>query len=89
MSPVDASPRGIRDGDHVRVFNDRGELRGRARLTTRMIPGLVDIPQGAWWTPDKNGVDRRGCINVLTSQRATPGARGNAQHTLLVQVERA
>jgi anaerobic dimethyl sulfoxide reductase subunit A len=89
MNVVDAGARGIADGDAVRVFNDRGELRGRARLTRRIVPGLVDIPQGAWWTPDSKGVDRRGSVNVLTSERATPGARGNAQHTMLVQVERA
>jgi anaerobic dimethyl sulfoxide reductase subunit A len=89
MNVMDAASRGIRNGDPVRVFNDRGELRGRARLTIRMIPGLVDIPQGAWWTPDAHGVDRRGCVNVLTSQRTTPGARGNAQHTMLVEVQRA
>jgi len=89
MNVKDAASRGIRNGDEVRVFNDRGELRGRARVTTRMIPGLVDIPQGAWWTPDAKGVDRRGCVNVLTSLRATPGARGNAQHTMLVEVRRA
>lgn len=88
MNPVDARARGIANGDEVRAFNDRGELRGRARLTTRIIPGLVDIPQGAWWTPDAKGVDRRGCVNVLTSERATPGARGNAQHTMLVEVAR-
>jgi anaerobic dimethyl sulfoxide reductase subunit A len=50
---------------------------------------VVSIPQGAWYTPDKNGVCRRGCINVLTSQRPTPLAHGNAQHTILVEVEKA
>jgi anaerobic dimethyl sulfoxide reductase subunit A len=89
MNPVDASPRGIVDGDEVRVFNDRGEIRLRVRLTRRIIPGVVDIPQGAWWTPDAAGVDRRGNINVLTSERPTPGAHGNAQHSVLVEVARA
>jgi anaerobic dimethyl sulfoxide reductase subunit A len=89
MNPIDAVARGIRDGDTARVFNDRGELRVRVRITRRIIPGLVDIPQGAWWAPDALGVDRRGNVNVLTSERATPGARGNAQHSNLVQVERA
>jgi anaerobic dimethyl sulfoxide reductase subunit A len=88
MNPVDAQARGIRNGDTVRAFNDRGTLVGRVRVTTRIIPGLVDIPQGAWWTPDANGVDRRGNVNVLTSERATPGARGNAQHTMLVDVRK-
>ena len=86
MNPIDADARGIEDGDEVRVFNDRGEIRLRVRVTRRIMPGVVDIPQGAWWTPDEQGVDRRGNINVLTSERPTPGARGNAQHTLLVQV---
>jgi anaerobic dimethyl sulfoxide reductase subunit A len=88
MNPIDAAPRGIADGDVVRVFNDRGELTVRVRLTRRIIPGLVDLPQGAWWTPDERGVDRRGSMNVLTSERPTPGARGNAQHSNLVEVEK-
>ena len=86
MNPIDAAARDIEDGDEVRVFNDRGEIRLRVRVTRRIMPGVVDIPQGAWWSPDAGGIDRRGNINVLTSERPTPGARGNAQHTLLVQV---
>ena len=45
--------------------------------------------QGAWWTPDKNGVDRRGSVNVLSSERWTPLAFGNAQHTIMVQAAKA
>jgi anaerobic dimethyl sulfoxide reductase subunit A len=89
MNPMDAAARDLEDGDEVRVFNDRGEIRLKVRVTRRIMPGVVDIPQGAWWSPDAGGIDRRGNINVLTSERPTPGARGNAQHTLLVQVARA
>jgi anaerobic dimethyl sulfoxide reductase subunit A len=71
------------------VFNDRGALVIRAHLTQRIRPGVIAISQGAWYTPDEKGVCRRGCINVLTSQRPTPLAHGNAQHTILVEVERA
>jgi anaerobic dimethyl sulfoxide reductase subunit A len=88
MNPIDAAARDIEDGDEVRVFNDRGEIRVTVRVTRRIMPGVVDIPQGAWWSPDEGGVDRRGNVNVLTSERPTPGAKGNAQHTLLVQVAR-
>jgi anaerobic dimethyl sulfoxide reductase subunit A len=49
----------------------------------------VAIPQGAWWTPDRNGVDQAGSINVLTSARWTPLAFGNAQHTIMVEVKKA
>ena len=38
----------------------------RPRMSARILPGVVDIPQGAWWKPDANGVDHGGCINVLT-----------------------
>ncbi len=52
------------------------------------MPGVLAIPQGAWWEPDADGVDRRGSINVLTSERWTPFAFGNAQHTIMVQAEK-
>jgi anaerobic dimethyl sulfoxide reductase subunit A len=89
INELDAGARGIGDGDDVRVWNDRGTMVLPCRVTPRIMPGVVNIPQGAWWTPDSDGVDRRGCINVLTSERWTPLAWGNAQHTIMVQVEKA
>jgi len=88
ISQGDAAARGIANGDQVKVFNDRGALLIRARVTKRIRPGVVAIPQGAWYTPGKDGVCRRGCVNVLTSQKATPLAHGNAQHTILVEVKK-
>jgi anaerobic dimethyl sulfoxide reductase subunit A len=88
MNPIDAAARDIHDGCLVHVWNDRGELIIPARVTTRILPGVVDIPQGAWWKPDANGVDHGGCINVLTSHRWTPLAFGSTQHTIMVEVER-
>jgi hypothetical protein len=49
---------------------------------------VVDIPQGAWYEPDENGVDRGGCVNVLTSHHWTPFAFSNTQQTMMVQVEK-
>lgn len=89
LNPLDARSRGIEDGDEVRVFNARGAVRLRCRVTPRILPGVIDIPQGAWWTPDERGEDRRGNVNVLTSERWTPLAFGTAQHTAMAQVERA
>jgi anaerobic dimethyl sulfoxide reductase subunit A len=89
INPLDAEPRKIRNGDRVKVFNRRGATVVKCRVTPRIMPGVVALPQGAWWTPDKDGVDRRGSVNVLTSERWTPLAFGNAQHTIMVQVERA
>jgi anaerobic dimethyl sulfoxide reductase subunit A len=88
INPIDAAARDIHDGDLVRVWNERGELVIPARVTPRILPGVVDIPQGAWWKPDADGVDHGGCINVLTSHRWTPLAFGSAQHTIMVEVEK-
>jgi anaerobic dimethyl sulfoxide reductase subunit A len=86
INPLDATARKISSGDEVRVFNARGELRLRCRVTPRVMPGVIAIPQGAWWSPGPDGIDRGGCINVLTSERWTPLAFGNAQHTVMAQV---
>ncbi len=67
----------------------RGRLILPCRITPRIMPGVVDIPQGAWYEPDEKGVDRGGCVNVLTSQRWTPFAHASTQHTIMVQVEKA
>lgn len=89
INTYDAETRGIKDGDLVRVFNDRGETVLPAKVTPRIMPGVVSMPQGAWWSPDEQGVDRRGCVNVLTKYHPTPLARGNPQHTNLVEVAKA
>lgn len=86
INPVDAGPRRLSSGDRVRVFNDRGECRLICRVTRRIMPGVVAMPQGAWWSPDAGGIDQRGSVNVLTSERWTPHAFGNAQHTAMVEV---
>jgi anaerobic dimethyl sulfoxide reductase subunit A len=89
LNPADAAARGIKDGDEVKVFNPRGTLVLPCRITPRIMPGVVDIPQGAWYEPDEQGIDRGGCVNVLTSQRWTPFAHASAQHTIMVQIEKA
>jgi anaerobic dimethyl sulfoxide reductase subunit A len=89
INPADASARRIVNGDEVRVFNDRGETRVRCRLTRRIMPGVVALPQGAWWAPSADGTDRGGSANVLTSERWTPLAFGNAQHTVMVEVRKS
>jgi anaerobic dimethyl sulfoxide reductase subunit A len=83
----DAAARGIRDGDMIRVFNDRGVMEIPVRVTERMMPGVADLPQGAWYNPDKRGVDRGGCANVLTKDTISPGG-AFCSNTCLVQVEK-
>ena len=89
ISPIDAEERGIANDDMIEVFNDRGRTRLPARVTARIAPGLVSVPQGAWFDPDDDGVDTGGSQNILTNWRPSPIAKANPQHTNLVQVKRA
>ena len=88
ITASDAQVRGIKDGAQVRVFNDRGEMIIRASVTQRMMPGVVDIPEGGWYTPDEQGIDRGGCPNVLNRDAASP-AGAFTSNTCLVQVQKA
>jgi len=85
INPADAEPRGIRDGDEVLVFNDRGKLTIKAWVTKRIMPGVVSIYEGAWYDPDEEGIDRGGCVNVLTNDAYSPGGAA-ALKTALVQI---
>ncbi|EMT6576887.1 dimethyl sulfoxide reductase subunit A [Providencia rettgeri] len=88
INPIDAKTRGIKQGDMVKVFNDRGEVHIPAKVTPRIMPGVTAMGQGAWLDADMFGkkVDQGGCINVLTTQRPSPLAKGNPQHTNLVEI---
>ena len=89
INTLDAQNRGIENGDLVLIHNDRGRVRIKARVTSRIAPGVISLPQGAWTQFDKDGVDNGGAVNVLTSWHPTPISKGNGQHTALVQVEKA
>ena len=89
MNPVDAKRRKLKTGDKVRVFNDRGALVLPVKVTPRIMPGVVALPQGAWYKPGPDGVDEGGSFNVLASQRPSPLAKANPSHTNLVDVRKA
>jgi len=89
INPIDAGPRDIRHLDKVRVFNDRGTCFIEAKVTPRVMPGVVLLPEGAWYAPDAEGRDHGGSPNMLTTQHPSPLVKGNPQHSSLVQVAKA
>lgn len=89
INPIDAQQRGVKNGDMVQVFNDRGTVQLPAKVSPRIMPGVVSFPQGAWYKPNAKGVDEGACFNTLTSLRPSPLAKGNAVHTNLVEVRKA
>ena len=89
INTLDAQVRGIANDDMVEIFNDRGRIRIPAKVTARILPGVLSVPQGAWFTPNDKGVDTGGAVNTLTKIHPTPISKGNGQHTTLAQVEKA
>ena len=92
INPMDADPRGIKDGDKVAVKSPAGEIRIEAKVTPRIVPGTIGIPQGAWHKADMGGdrVDEGACVNTLTTYKPTPLAKGNGPaHSIIAQVTKA
>ncbi len=82
IHPDDASARGIAGDAEVRVFNDRGEYRLRARITDRVRRGVVSAPS-VWWK--KLSPDGRNA-NELTSQAIADMGGGTTYYDCLVEV---
>jgi anaerobic selenocysteine-containing dehydrogenase len=90
INPTDAEPRGISTGDMCKVYNGRGIVEIEAKVTPRIIPGTIAIPQGSWHDAKMDGdkVDKGGCINTLTTLHPSPLAKGNSHHTNIAQIEK-
>ena len=93
----DAAGLGVENGDEVIVSTKRGRVKIAAKVTERIMPGVVSIPQGAWYSPESRDVgklgsvdnlDLGGCISVLTSQRPTAISKGNGVHSNLCRIEK-
>ncbi|MGE0363196.1 MAG: molybdopterin-dependent oxidoreductase [Vicinamibacterales bacterium] len=63
MHPDDAAPRGISDGDDVRVHNSLGTLECGVKVTPLVRAGTVSFPKGVW---------RRHTGNRLTANALVP-----------------
>jgi anaerobic selenocysteine-containing dehydrogenase len=85
MHVADAVGRGIKNGDAVRIFNDRGSFTARARVGDKARDGVV-VALSVWWK--KLTGDGRNA-NEVTSQALTDIGRGATFYDCLVEVERA
>lgn len=85
IHPTDAKSRGIRDGQRVRIWNERGAFEATARVTEGVRSGVVSAPS-VWWlgrTPTGRNA------NAVTSQALTDIGGGATFYDCAVQVEPA
>ncbi len=85
VHPDDAAPRGIRDGDAVRIFNGRGSFVTKARVSDRVRRGVV-AALSVWWK--KLSPDGRNA-NEVTSQALADMGGAATFYDCLVEIERA
>ena len=89
MNPIDASARGIKHDDIVKVYNDRGDMTLRVFVTEGIVPGTVATQSG--WTPDYF-ID--GCYQNLTHHTICDAEEAYSQtnsafYDVLVEVAKA
>jgi len=93
INPQDAKKRGIKEGDLVNVYNDRGVVICAAQVTERVPVGVVhSYESSAIYDPigePGKSADRGGCINLLTPHRfMSKNACGMAPNSCLVEIEK-
>ncbi|HID82869.1 MAG TPA: molybdopterin oxidoreductase, partial [Thiotrichales bacterium] len=87
INASDAKKLGLKTGDIVEVWNDRGKCVVPVYATERCAPGVVVLHEGAWLDPDNKGVDRSGNPDFLTLDNPSP-AGSFAYNTLLVNIKK-
>ena len=90
MNTGDAAARGIKNGDIVKIYNERGTVLGGAFVSERIMPGAVQMDHGARYDPIIPGeLDRGGAINTITPHKTTSkNATGMVCSSFLVEVEK-
>jgi len=81
MHPTDAAARGIGDGDAIKIWNDRGELRLTAMMNASLPAGVV-AGKLDWAKLSTGGTN----VNALTSERLTDIGAGATFYSTLVEV---
>ena len=84
MSPKDAAARRIREGDPVRVYNDRGDFEGLARITDDVRDGVIVATLGYWRSLNRSD----GSVNSISSAEFCGLGRAPTFSDNLVQVAR-
>ena len=95
VNTVDAAARGVKEGDLIRLYNDRGSVLCCAQVGQRVPPGVVHAYESSSdydpiGTPGEvSSIDRAGCVNILTPKRPmSKTASGMANNSCLIEFEK-
>ncbi|MGF1789333.1 molybdopterin-dependent oxidoreductase [Photobacterium profundum] len=89
INDQDAEKHGIRSGQLVEIFNDRGRVIAGAKVSKRIMQGVISLEEGAWLQFDSQGRCNSGAINVLTSSNASSElSQANSANTCLAYIQR-
>ena len=92
IHPEPAADRGLRDGDIIRIWNQRGACLAGLRLDPLIRQDCIWLATGAWFDPQIVRGERlevHGNPNALTIDKGSSKlSQGNIAHTALVRVEK-
>ncbi|MEM4425207.1 MAG: molybdopterin-dependent oxidoreductase [Candidatus Nezhaarchaeales archaeon] len=91
IHPIDAAKRGIKHGDIVKVYNERGAVLCAAYVTERIMPGCVSVYHGsrADLISTDPLIDRGGAIDLIVPEKpASKNTVGQVCSGILVEVEK-
>ncbi|MEM2868147.1 MAG: molybdopterin-dependent oxidoreductase [Candidatus Bathyarchaeia archaeon] len=91
INPIDAEKLGVKDGDIVKIYNERGTVLCGVRVTERIMPGVVYVEHGA--RADiislEDKIDRGGAINLIAPHEGGKNTALMVVSGYLVAVEKA
>src|SRR5262249_9787673 len=85
LSPADAAARGIKTGDAIRAWNDHGEVRCIAKVSSETRDGVCVLNKGLWRKHTTNGYTANALIPGRYADLGGQAAFNDAR----IQVERA
>ncbi|MGF1692406.1 molybdopterin-dependent oxidoreductase [Photobacterium kagoshimensis] len=89
INDMDAQRHGIRSGQLVEIFNKRGRVIAGAKVSDKVMPGVISLEEGAWLQFDSQGRCNGGSINVLTSSQASSDlSQATSANTCLAYIQR-
>lgn len=89
INPVTAKKYGIQHGDGVVVSSKHGAIIRTAKVSNRIVPGVIVLGEGGWVKrDDATMLDRGGCANTLVGVTGDNKSGIQAYNTTNVKIEK-